>query len=89
MDGYHSDLHPEIVNPEDGIVTFEEIVNYIQDYNQKTDWVGEIVYELDFGDPAIFTLDMWTPTGFRTADFVGGFSTNRKDISPILFMLLD
>ena len=77
------------VDPENGPITFKEILNYIQEYNQKTDWVGSIVYELNFGDTSIFTLDKWTPTGFMTADFVGGFSTNRKDISPILFLLLD
>jgi DNA-directed RNA polymerase subunit L len=90
MDGYHSTLHPERVYPEDGIVTFEEIVNYIEDYNQKTDVNGKIVYELNIGDPAIFTPDMWTPAGFRTADFVGGLVTNREaTMAPILHLLLD
>ena len=90
FDGYISTLDPDVVNPKDGIITFAEIVNYVKDYNQKTDWAGEIVYELGFGDPAVFTLDMWNPTGFRTADFVGGLATSRKaTLAPMLHLLLD
>lgn len=89
MDGYHSTLNPERVYPEDGIVTFEEIVNYVEDYNQKTDVNGRIVYELNIGNPAVFTMDKWNPTGYRTADFLGGFSTNHQSISPMLLLLTD
>jgi probable HAF family extracellular repeat protein len=81
---------------QNGFVSFDEILKYIYEYmaymarNESWPWRNDkIVCELNFGDPAIFTLDMWNPTGFRTADFVGGFSTNRKDISPFLFLLLD
>jgi hypothetical protein len=75
---------------ESGEVTLFEILEYLQEYNQKTDWVGTIVYELSFGDPIIFTLDKWNPTGFRTADFVGGILTTRKGtMAPVLHLLLD
>lgn len=77
------------VDPEDGFVTFREILNYLQEYNQKIDLAGSIVYELGFGDPTIFTLDKWTPTGFRTADFVGALNGKKKvNMPPIINLLL-
>lgn len=71
-----------------GEVSFYEIVKYILDYNVAP-WNDIIVCKLNLGDPVTFTSDMWKPNGFKTADFVGGFSTNRKDIAPILYLLLD
>jgi len=50
-------------------LTFDELTSWVQKYG--TDMDGTVWYTKDFGDPVLFTSDMWSPIGIASDDFAG------------------
>lgn len=75
---------------QDGTLTFEELVKYLAVWVGVDPYINNTVYEMGFGDPVIFTSDMWTPTGSKTADLADFKTPYRpKNIVPIINLLLN
>ncbi len=57
---------------ENNNLTADEIENYIKNWSRLNHYLGQTVFDMDFGDPSIFTIDMWNPGGFKTDDYMDG-----------------
>ena len=53
----------------DGILSFEELLQWVKQFPQVAEYDATIVGKLDLGDPVLFSLDMWTPVGYKNIDF--------------------
>jgi hypothetical protein len=71
----------------DNALTHLELDNYLAWWSPQT-FVGEEVYEGDFGDPTIFSADMWHAQSMYTPDIMP-VKIKSADIAPIIFLLLD
>jgi len=70
-----------------GVLTFQELYFWIQNY--PLEWlVGTVVYEAGFGDPHIFSLDMWNPVSFKSEDFDGILFPSQPVPEPTTMLLL-
>ena len=58
-------------NNQDSDLTFGELTNWVQNFATQSHMDGTVVYEMDFGDPVLFTFDMWTPLSIASDDFTG------------------
>ncbi len=52
-------------------LTFAELVQWVRTSGMP--FVGQTVYEMDFGDPVLFTADLWSPMAMTSPDFSGSF----------------
>ena len=43
---------------------------------------GSLGYEASFGDPVVFTSDMWSPVAFKSGDFTGSLSSSEVVPAP-------
>jgi hypothetical protein len=56
-------------NPRDGIISYNELLSYIQSYNCLTQ--GTVGLEGELGDGVILSPSMWAPVGTKSSDFTG------------------
>jgi hypothetical protein len=63
--------------------TFNELYSYILAWKQSHlyHYVDTIVYEMDQGDPILYSDDLFIPVGFKSPDFVDGMPTRQKSNS--------
>jgi hypothetical protein len=54
---------------EDGNLSFPEIGDWIKKFAEWNNYEGEVVFRMDFGDPVIFSSEMWDPVSEKTTDF--------------------
>jgi len=60
---------------DNGIITFDELKEWLSDKNNLT-WInGKAVLEGDFGDKVLFSTDKWNPAFDKTNDFGGVLCT--------------
>lgn len=75
-----------------GEVSFEELYCYMKDVWPSTqefqNALGTTMYELDFGDPAVFTADKYDPGATKNGD-LNGIKLSGNTIPAINMLLLD
>ena len=49
---------------QDGQVSYDEMTAWVKLEQHRVEYIGEVVFELGFGDPAIFSEEMWNPVEF-------------------------
>lgn len=57
----------------DGNIAFNELSTWLLEYPEKhnKNLYGTLGYEMEFGDPVVFTEDMWSPVVYVSDDFTG------------------
>lgn len=79
----------------DGMISFSELASRVTEGWCNTtfvrDYIDRPVFVRGLEDPVIFTLDMWNPSGAKSADFNGVFSGEpaQKKALPWLMLFLD
>ena len=79
LDAFSADLlHPFHLNadnnPRDDQITWYELIDYVGNSPIVDKYLGAVVYEKAWGDPVVFTREMWNPVAFTSADFQGSLS---------------
>jgi hypothetical protein len=71
----------------DESIDLEKLKAYVENWPRRSDFYGEIVYEMGEGDPYIFSGDKWTPVDFKTEDFVDLMQADPVPIPGSMLML--
>lgn len=71
----------------DGVLTVSELDNYLDFWVGAITFDGTTMYEMEFGDPVVFTQNMWFPQVTYTSDF-DAMRMDNTNISPIIYLLL-
>ena len=80
------------VGPEGDGFTFNDLYLYILSWkiNHRWYYTNTIVYEMDQGDPILYTDDLFIPVAFQSFDFIDGMPTGQKrnPATAALYLLL-
>ena len=73
----------------DNILSISEIGKWVQNAEEKQNYTDTVVFNMGFGDPVLFTEDMWIPEYFVTADFDGDIEIKSLQASPVALVTID
>jgi hypothetical protein len=71
----------------DGILAFNELTMWVQSYSGLPGTGDTVAYEKGFGDPVIWSPDLWNPLSFVSPDFVGSIRVSAPVPAPGAILL--